>query len=78
MRFDLGTRFLTKQLATGVVMAENLIGKASKNVQGRIVPNSEPVKVNRGVHATVRGIRATSNVTVKASSYVGKYFIDFL
>lgn len=56
-------------------MAENLIGKASKNVHGRIVPNAEPVKVHRGVHATARGLRATSEVTVKASSYVGEYFV---
>lgn len=68
--FITGTKFLTKQLASGVVMAENLIGKASKNVHDRVVPNAEPVKVHRGLHATARGLRATSDVTVKASSYV--------
>jgi hypothetical protein len=74
MKFNLGTKFLTKQLATGVVMAENLIEKASKNVHDKIVPNSEPVKINRGLHVTARGLRSTSEVTVKASSYVGWYF----
>ncbi|CAF4522639.1 unnamed protein product, partial [Rotaria magnacalcarata] len=33
-----GTKFLTKQLATGVVMAENLIGQVSKTVHDKIVP----------------------------------------
>lgn len=66
-----GTRFLTKQLATGVVMAENLIEHVSKNVHEKIVPNAEPVKVNRGLHVTARGLRSTSEVTVKASNYVG-------
>ncbi len=55
-------------------MAENLIGKASKNVHDKIVPNPEPVKINRGLHVTARGLRSTSNVTLKASSYVGRYF----
>lgn len=76
MKFNLGTKFLTKQLASGVVMAENLIGKASKNVHDRVVPNAEPAKVHRGLHATARGLRATSDVTVKASSYVGEYLIN--
>jgi hypothetical protein len=76
-KFNLGTKFLTKQLATGVVMAENLIEKASKNVHDKIVPNSEPVKINRGLHVTARGLRSTSNATVKASSYVGRYFQNF-
>ena len=68
----LGTKFLTKQLATGVVMMENLIGQVSKNVHDKIVPNPEPVKVNKGLHVTARGLRTTSGVAVKASNYVGK------
>jgi hypothetical protein len=52
-------------------MAENLIEKASKNIHDKIVPNPEPVKINRGLHVTARGLRSTSEVTVKASSYVG-------
>jgi hypothetical protein len=70
--FNLGTKFLTKQLATGVVMVENLIGQVSKNVHDKIVPNPEPTKVNKGLHVTARGLRATSGVALKASSYVGK------
>jgi len=65
-----GTQYLTKQLATGVVMAENFIEKTSKNIHDKIVPNAEPVKVNRGLHVTARGLRWTSGVTVKASGYV--------
>ncbi|CAF3730525.1 unnamed protein product [Rotaria sp. Silwood1] len=65
-----GTKFLTKQLATGVVMAENLIGQVSKNVHEKLVPNPEPTKVNKGLHVTARGLRTTSGVAVKASSYV--------
>ena len=71
MKFNSGTKFLTKQLATGVVMAENLIGKASKNVHEKITPNPEPTKINRGLHVTARGLRTTSAATVKASGYVG-------
>lgn len=69
---DLGTKFLTKQLATGVVMVENLIGQVSKNVHEKIVPNPEPTKVSKGLHVTARGLRTTSGVAVKASSYVGE------
>ncbi|CAF3316620.1 unnamed protein product [Rotaria sp. Silwood2] len=65
-----GTKFLTKQLATGVVMAENLIGQVSKNVHDKLVPNPEPTKINKGLHVTARGLRTTSGVAVKASSYV--------
>ncbi|CAF1537825.1 unnamed protein product [Adineta steineri] len=65
-----GTKFLTKQLATGVGMAENVIGHVSKNVQGKLVPNAEPVKVHKGLHATARGLRSTSEVAVKASGFV--------
>ncbi len=68
----LGTKFLTKQLATGVVMVENLIEQVSKNVHEKIVPNPEPTKINKGLHVTARGLRSTSGVAVKASSYVGK------
>jgi hypothetical protein len=67
-----GTKFLTKQLATGVVMAENLIGQVSKNVHEKIVPNPEPTKIGKGIHVTARGLRSTSVVAVKASGYVGK------
>lgn len=67
-----GTKFLTKQLATGVVMAENLIEQVSKNVHDKIVPNAEPTKVGKGFHLTARGLRSTSGVAVKASNYVGK------
>ena len=73
MKSILGTKFLTKQLATGVVMAENLIGQVSKNVHDKIVPNPEPTKINQGLHVTARGLRSTSVVAVKASSYVGEY-----
>ncbi|CAM4774118.1 unnamed protein product [Rotaria magnacalcarata] len=65
-----GTKFLTKQLATGVVMAENLIGQVSKTVHDKIVPNPEPTKISKGLHVTARGLRTTSGVAVKASSYV--------
>lgn len=65
-----GTKFLTTQLATGVAKAETLIGQTSKNIQEKIVPNPEPVKVNRGLHVTARGLRTTSGVAVKASGYV--------
>ncbi|CAF1177251.1 unnamed protein product [Didymodactylos carnosus] len=41
-----GTKFLTKQLATGVIMAENLINKASIKVHDSLVPSAEPVKVH--------------------------------
>ncbi len=68
----LGTKFLTKQLATGVVMMENLIGNVSKNVHEKVVPNPEPTKINKGLHITARGLRSTSGVALKASSYVGK------
>ncbi|CAF4424344.1 unnamed protein product, partial [Adineta steineri] len=50
-----GTKFLTKQLATGVVMAENLIEQVSKNVHDKIVPNPEPTKVSKSLHLTARG-----------------------
>lgn len=60
-------------MATGVEKAEHYIGKASKNVHGRVVPNAEPVKVHRGLHVTARGLRSTSAVTLKASSYVGQF-----
>ena len=60
-------------MATGVEIAENLIEKASKNVHGRVVPNAEPVQVHRGLHVTARGLRSTSEVTLKASSYVGRF-----
>jgi hypothetical protein len=70
----LGTKFLTKQLATGVVIAENLIGHVSKNVHDKIEPNPEPLKINRGLHVTARGLRSTSGVAFKASSYVGRPF----
>ena len=53
-------------------MVENLIGQVSKNVHDKIVPNPEPTKVNKGLHVTARGLRATSGVALKASSYVGK------
>ncbi len=53
-------------------MAENLIGQVSKNVHDRIVPNPEPTKINKGLHVTAKGLRSTSGVAVKASSYVGK------
>jgi hypothetical protein len=72
MKIHIGTKFLTKQLATGVVMAENLIEQVSKNVHDKIVPNPEPTKINKGLHVTARGLRSTSGVAVKASSYVGK------
>ncbi|CAF3315336.1 unnamed protein product [Rotaria socialis] len=65
-----GTKFLTKQLSTGVVMAENLIGQVSKTVHDKIVPNPEPAKISKGLHVTARGLRTTSGVAVKASSYV--------
>ncbi|CAF0888379.1 unnamed protein product [Adineta ricciae] len=65
-----GTRFLTKQLATGVGMAENLIGHVSKNVHEKITPNAQPTKVPRGLHVTARGLRSTSEVAVKASGFV--------
>ncbi|CAF1149033.1 unnamed protein product [Adineta steineri] len=65
-----GTKFLTKQLATGVVMAESLIEQVSKNVHDKIVPNPEPTKVSKSLHLTARGLRSTSVVAVKASSYV--------
>ncbi|CAF1162637.1 unnamed protein product [Rotaria sordida] len=65
-----GTKFLTKQLATGVVMAENLIGQVSKNVHDKLVPNAEPTKINKGLHVTARGLRSTSGVAVQASNYV--------
>jgi hypothetical protein len=52
-------------------MAENLIGKASKNVHDKIVPNPEPAKINRGLHVTAHGLRKTSEVAVKASGFVG-------
>ncbi|UJR09083.1 hypothetical protein I4U23_013330 [Adineta vaga] len=65
-----GTKFLTKQLATGVIMAENLIEQVSKNVHDKIVPNAEPTKVSKGLHVTARGLRTTSGVAVKASNYV--------
>ena len=77
MKINLGTKFLTKQLTTGVGMAENLIGQVSKNVQDKVVPNAEPAKINKGLHVTARGLRSTSGVAVKASNYVGeqwKYF----
>jgi hypothetical protein len=67
---------LTKQLATGVVMAENLIGQVSTKVHDKVVPNPEPVKVSRGLHVTARGLRSTSVVACKASSYVGRYLIS--
>lgn len=67
-----GTQFLTKQLATGVVKAENLIEQVSKNVHDKIVPNAEPTKVSKGLHVTAKGLRTTSGAAVKASSYVGK------
>lgn len=70
----LGTKYVTKQLATGVVMAENLIGQVSKNVQDKMVPNPEPTKINKGLHVTARGLRTTSGAAFKASSYVGKCF----
>ncbi len=54
-------------------MAENLIGQVSKNVHDKIVPNPEPTKINKGLHVTARGLRSTSVVAVKASSYVGEY-----
>ncbi|CAF1104074.1 unnamed protein product [Didymodactylos carnosus] len=41
-----GTKFLTKQLATGVVIAENLIGKASVKVHDSLVSSAEPVKIH--------------------------------
>jgi hypothetical protein len=72
MKLNLGTKFLTKQLATGVVMAENLIGQVSKNVHDKVVPNPEPTKINKGLHVTAKGLRSTSGAAVKASSYVGK------
>jgi hypothetical protein len=53
-------------------MAENLIGQVSKNVHDKLVPNAEPTKVSKGLHVTARGLRSTSGVAVKASSYVGK------
>jgi hypothetical protein len=59
-------------LATGVVMMENLIGNVSKNVHEKVVPNPEPTKINKGLHITARGLRSTSGVALKASSYVGK------
>ena len=52
-------------------MAENLIEHVSKNVHEKVVPNPEPVKVNRGLHVTAKGLRSTSEVAVKASGYVG-------
>jgi hypothetical protein len=55
-----------------VVMAEHLIEQVSKNVHDKIVPNPEPTKVNKGLHVTARGLRSTSVVAVKASSYVGE------
>lgn len=69
--FNLGTKFLTKQLATGVVMAENLIEHVSKNVHEKVVPNPEPTKINKGLHVTAKGLRTTSGVALKASGYVG-------
>ena len=77
MKFNLGTKYLTKQLATGVGKAENLIGHVSKNVHDKLVPNAEPVKIHRGLHVTARGLRSTSGVAVKASGYVGQYFKTF-
>jgi hypothetical protein len=62
-------------------MAENLIGQVSKNVHDKIVPNPEPTKINKGLHITAKGLRSTSGVAVKASSYVGKElkcFVFFL
>ena len=53
-------------------MAENLIEQVSKNVHDKIVPNAEPTKVSKGLHVTARGLRTTSGVAVKASTYVGK------
>ena len=53
-------------------MAENLIEQVSKSVHDKIVPNPEPTKVHKGLHVTARGLRSTSVVAVKASSYVGK------
>lgn len=69
--FASGTNFVTKQLATGVGMAENLIGNTSKTIHQKIVPNPEPVKIPRGVQMTARGLRSTSEVAVKASGFVG-------
>jgi hypothetical protein len=64
-------------LATGVNKAEHLIGHVSKNVHDKVVPNPEPVKINRGLHVTARGLRSTSGVALKASGYVGRYFQPF-
>jgi hypothetical protein len=69
--FDLGTRFLTQQLATGVEKAENLIGNVSKNVHDNVSPNPEPMKVHQGFQTTARGLRKTSGVAVNASGFVG-------
>jgi hypothetical protein len=54
-------------------MAENLIGNVSKNVQEKIVPNPEPVKIHPGLHVTARGLRTTSDIAVKTSGFVGRY-----
>ena len=53
-------------------MAENLIGQVSKSVHDKVVPNPEATKINKGLHVTARGLRSTSVVAVKASSYVGE------
>jgi len=54
-------------------MAENLIGNVSKNVQEKIVPNPEPVKIHPGLHVTARRLRTTSEIAVKTSGFVGRY-----
>ena len=76
--FHSGTKYLTTQLATGVTMAENFIEQTSKNIQEKMTPNPEPMKVNRGLHATAKGLRSTSGVAVNASGYVGQYFNEFI
>ena len=58
-------------------MAEGLIGQVSKNVHDKLVPNAEPMKVSKGLHVTARGLRSTSVVAVKASSYVGRSNMSF-